>query len=72
MGYVTPIVETGLSSKEKLLKHSRDRNFNCIVTKFHKHVGLIEIQILCENKCDISRSGNTFLERKSFGTRLRS
>ena len=49
MCYVTPIVEAGLSSKEKLLKHSRSRNFNWIVTKFHTPVGLIKIKILCEN-----------------------
>ena len=73
MGYVTPIVEAGLSSKEKLLKHSRGRNFNWIVTKFHTYVGLIKIQVLCENYlCGTNRSGNTFLHRKSFGTRLRT
>ena len=73
MGYVTPIVEAGLSPKDKPLKHSRGRNFHWIVTKFHTHVGLIKIQILCENKlCGTNRSGNTFLQRKSFGTRLRS
>ena len=49
MGYVTPIVEAGLSSKEKHSKHSRGSNFNWIVTKFHTHVGLIKIKILCEN-----------------------
>ena len=45
MGYVAPIGETGLSSKEKPSKHSRGRNFNWIVIKFHTHVGLIKIQI---------------------------
>ena len=73
MGYVTSIVEEGLSSKEKPLKHFRGRNFDGIVTTFHTHVGLIEIQILCKNyRCGTNRSGNTFLQRKSFGTRLRS
>ena len=49
MSYVTSIEEAGLSFKEKPLKHSRGRIFNWIVTKFHIHVGLIKIQILCEN-----------------------
>ena len=49
MGYVTLTVEAGLSSKEKPLKHSRGRNFDYIVTKFHTHVGIIKIHILCEN-----------------------
>ena len=46
---MTLIVETGLSSKEKPLKHSRGRNFDWIVLKFHTHIGLIKIQIWCEN-----------------------
>ena len=49
MGYVTPIEEAGLSSEDKPLKHSRGRNFNLIVIKFHTHVGIIEIQFFCEN-----------------------
>ena len=47
MGYVTSIGEAELYSKEKPLKHSRGRNFIWIVIKFHTHVGLIKIQILC-------------------------
>ena len=43
------IVEAGLSSKEKSLKHSRGRNYDRIGLEFHTHVGLIKIQILCEN-----------------------
>ena len=38
---MTPIVEAGLSSKEKPLIHSRVRNFYWTVTKFHTHVGPI-------------------------------
>ena len=49
MVYMTPIEEAGLSSKEKPLKSSRGRIFDQIIFKFHTHVGLIEIQILCEN-----------------------
>ena len=43
---MTPIGEAGLPSKEKLLEHSRGRNFDWIVTKFHIDVVLIKIQIL--------------------------
>ena len=43
MGYVMPVVEAGLS-----LKYYRGRNFDQIVFKFHTHVGVVEIQILCE------------------------
>ena len=70
MGYVAPIEGTGLSSKEKTLKPSCDRrNLDWIVTKLYTHVALIEIQILCKNQtCGTNRSGNTFLQRKSFGT----
>ena len=49
MGYVTPIGEAGLSSKEKPMKHSRGRNSDWIFTKFHTHVGFIKIQNLYEN-----------------------
>ena len=49
MDYVTLIGLAGLSSKEKPLKHCRGRNFDWIVSKFHTHVGLIKLKILCEN-----------------------
>ena len=49
MGYVTPVVETGLSSKEKAIKHTRGRNIHPIVTKLGINVGLMRIQILNEN-----------------------
>ena len=40
MGYVAPIEEAGLSSKEKALKRSRGRNFDPIVTKLGTNVGV--------------------------------
>ena len=43
MSYVESIEETGLSSNEKALKHSRGRNFDPIVTKLGSHVGLIKL-----------------------------
>ena len=50
MDYVTLIGEAELSSKEKPLKHSRGRNFaRNLCMKFHTHIDLFKIQILCEN-----------------------
>ena len=49
MNYVAPIEGAGISSKEKTMNHSGGRNFNWIVIKLYTHVGLIRIQILCEN-----------------------
>ena len=45
MCYVALIEEAGLSSKEKLIKHSRGRNIHSIITKLGKFVGLIKSQI---------------------------
>ena len=50
ISYVIPIEEAELSSKEKPSKHSRGRNFNCIVFKFHTHVGQIKIQYIPKKK----------------------
>ena len=41
ISYVTPIVEAGLSPKEKPLKHSRGRNFALIVSKLGTKVDLV-------------------------------
>ena len=49
MGYVAQIVEAGLFSKEKTIKHSRGRNIHSIFIKLCIQVGLIKIQVLCEN-----------------------
>ena len=49
MDYVAQIVEAGRSSKEKTIKHSRDRNINLIVTKIKTQVGLIRVKVLSEN-----------------------
>ena len=48
LGYVALIEEAELSSKEKVIKHSRGRNINRIVTKLNIHVGFIKIQDLCK------------------------
>ena len=65
MGYVAPTEETGLSSKDKAIKHSRRRNIHSIVIKLDTYVGLIRIQVLSINKlCDTNRSDRIFLERK--------
>ena len=42
--YVTPIVEAGLSSKEKAIKYSIGRNIHPIATKLGINVGLIKTQ----------------------------
>ena len=43
------IVEAGLSSKEKAIKHSRGRNIHPIVTKLGINVCLIKTQVFNEN-----------------------
>ena len=43
MGYVAQIVETGLFSKEKPIKHSRGRNIDSIVSKHCIEIGFIKI-----------------------------
>ena len=51
MGYVTPIVEAGLSSKKKHLKHSRVHNFNLVLLSYKfcvkiRYVAQTEVAIL--------------------------
>ena len=41
MGYVLPIEEAGLSSKEKAIKYSSGRNIYLIVTELDTHLGPI-------------------------------
>ena len=43
MGYVAQIVEAGLSSKEKAIKHSRGSNIHLNVSKLCIQVGFIKI-----------------------------
>ena len=49
MGYVISTGGTALASKEKALKLSRGRNVDWVITKPYTHLGLVVIQILCEN-----------------------
>ena len=56
------IGETGLSSKEKAMKHSRGRNFNSIASNLGTKEGLvcIIIEVIYE-LCESNKSSMTFL-----------
>ena len=62
MGYVVPIEEAELFSKEKAIKQSAS-NVHLNVTKLGMQVGPIKIKVLSENLLrETKRSGRTFLE----------